>query len=191
MVGQNVHRRHGCGRPRREIPQHRRAVDGQRSPEALLCAGGSCGGRGSRGSSPMDRRQRGGGSMESAGVGTASAGGSTSGASSAANATAQTTPAPAAATSPKAQAASPESATADKLLIVVSSFRTKDRSAQVAADIVAQGFRLRSQLLRLGTGRGWAVSVARRSRRGAEASGRSAVPRYEGRGRGAVISSHP
>ena len=50
---------------------------------------------------------------------------------------------------------------------------------------------LRSQLLRLGTGRGWAVSVARRSRRGAEASGRSTVPRYEGRGRGAVISSHP
>ena len=57
-----------------------------------------------------------------------------------AKATAQTTPAPAAAPAPKAQAPPPESATADKLLIVVSSFRTKDRSAQVAADIVAQGF---------------------------------------------------
>jgi cell division protein FtsN len=37
-------------------------------------------------------------------------------------------------------APAPAPATADKLLIVVSSFRTKDRSAQVAADIVAQGF---------------------------------------------------
>jgi general secretion pathway protein A len=55
-----------------------------------------------------------------------------------AKATAQTTPAPAAGTPPKAPA--PQPATADKLLIVVSSFRTKDRSAQVAADIVAQGF---------------------------------------------------
>jgi general secretion pathway protein A len=59
-----------------------------------------------------------------------------------ANVTAQKTPAPAAVTPPKATTPAPalEPATADKLLIVVSSFRTKDRSAQVAADIVAQGF---------------------------------------------------
>jgi cell division septation protein DedD len=52
----------------------------------------------------------------------------------------QKTPTPAAVTPPKATAPALEPATADKLLIVVSSFRTKDRSAQVAADIVSQGF---------------------------------------------------
>ena len=53
---------------------------------------------------------------------------------------AQKTPTPAAVTPAEGDGACARTATADKLLIVVSSFRTKDRSAQVAADIVAQGF---------------------------------------------------